>query len=80
VIGGAQRGAEKALLNGALGIVVPPDDVRAISDAIIQVLGEHAPRHLYDRELLRKQVLEVYGPEAYHEHVKRFMERIFSDS
>lgn len=76
VIGGNQPGAEEALLNGELGIVVDSDDTRAIAEAIIRVLRGDVPRHLLDPARLRARTLEAYGPEAYRAHVERFLDRL----
>lgn len=74
VIGGNREDGEKALLYGELGIVVDPEDIGQIAQAIINVLSDHAPLKMLRGELLRKRTLEVYGIEAYRNIVKQLID------
>jgi glycosyltransferase involved in cell wall biosynthesis len=69
VIGGAGTGATEALLDGRLGLLVDPDDVCGLAQAIINVIEGKVEPHLLDPEYLRKTVLEHYS-------FKRFIERV----
>lgn len=67
-------GCREGLLNGELGLLVPPDDVRAIADAIVDILSGKAPSALFDREYLRRKTLEVYGIDAWNKRVENLVE------
>ena len=69
VVASDAYGCREGLLNGELGLLVPPDDVKAIGDAIIAVLTKTAPRALFDREYLRKRTLAIYGIDAWNKRV-----------
>ena len=62
-------GCREALLNGELGLLVPPDDLKAIANAIISILNRKAPHTLFDREYLRKKTLEIYGIDTWNKRV-----------
>jgi phosphatidyl-myo-inositol dimannoside synthase len=70
-------GCRESLLDGEIGILIDPDDVRAIADAIVAVLQKKAPPIFSDRERLRARSLEVYGIEAWNERVKQLANSIF---
>lgn len=76
VVCGEQPGREKDLFEKEFGIVVDTDNKKDIAEAIINVLAGKAPRHLYDQNLLRKRVLENYGPEAYKKNVENLLKRL----
>ncbi|RKY63388.1 MAG: glycosyltransferase, partial [Candidatus Latescibacterota bacterium] len=61
VICGNKDGSVDAVLNGKLGILVDPDSIDQIAEAIINVLQGNVPDNLIDPEYLRKIVLEHYG-------------------
>ena len=69
VIASDAYGCREGLLDGELGLLVPPDDLRAIADAIVAVLTKTAPSTLFDRELLRQRTLDVYGIDAWNRRV-----------
>ncbi len=73
VIASDAYGCREGLLDGELGLLVPPDDLKAIADAIVLILDRKAPRVLFDREYLRKRTLEVYGINAWNERVKMLL-------
>ena len=75
VIGGNQKGAE-VFAEKKLGMVVPSDDVSAISAAIVNMLTGKADARLLNREMLRAKTLEWYGRPAYIEQVRKFIARI----
>ena len=65
VVGGNQKGAKEALLNGELGILVDPDSIEDISATIIALLGGMLDKRLYDRMLLRRRVIDAFGLESF---------------
>lgn len=73
VIAGDSDGSRDALLNGKLGILIDPLDIDEITRTVIQVLKNKAPKWLYDREYLRKKVLEVYGYEKFKENTVKLL-------
>ncbi|MDP1955362.1 MAG: glycosyltransferase family 4 protein [Polaromonas sp.] len=66
-------GCREGLLDGELGLLVPPDDLVAIAQATISILDGVAPKSLYDREYLRQKTLEVYGIETWNKRVKNLV-------
>lgn len=71
-LGGNQDGAIDALCHGELGVLVDPDDVGAIAQALIQILqGKYPHPILYQPEVLRQKVIDTFGFE-------RFKQRLFN--
>lgn len=65
-LAGDRDGSRDALLDGELGVLVDPDDVAALGDAVIEVLaGRHPNRLLYDPQGLRARVVERFGPSSF---------------
>ena len=71
-------GCPAGLLNGELGLLVPPDDVNEIANAIVSILKKTAPRRLFDREALRRKTLEIYGMDKWKERVDLLVKVIAS--
>lgn len=69
VVASDAYGCREGLLDGELGLLVPPDDLKAIADAIVLILERRAPRPLFDRESLRKKTLEIYGIDTWNKRV-----------
>ena len=76
VIAGNKDASREALLDGELGILVDPDNIDEIAEAIIKVLKGEAPKHLYDKNYLRQKVIENFGFEVFKNRVKMFLESI----
>ena len=76
VICGNKDGSVDAVLNGKLGILVDPDNIDQIADAIINVLQGNVPNHLLDPSYLRKTVLEHYGSDKFTKRVKGLLKRV----
>jgi glycosyltransferase involved in cell wall biosynthesis len=76
VVAGDKDGSRDALLDGKLGILVDPDNVDEIADAIIKVLKREVSERLLDGEYLRKRVLEVYGFDRFKERVEALIKGI----
>ncbi len=73
VIAGNKDGSRDALLDGELGILVDPDDLDGIKDAIVNVLKGEVDKRLLDREYVRKRVIEEYGFDRFKERVRLLM-------
>jgi len=74
VLGGNQDGAIDALCHGELGVLVNPDRVEEIADALIQILqGTYAHPLLYQPERLRQRAIEVYGFEQFQRTLAQLM-------
>jgi len=76
VIAGNKDASKEALLNGELGILVDPDNIDEIAEAIIKVLKGEAPKHLYDKNYLRQKAIENFGFEFFKNRVKMFLESL----
>ena len=69
-IGGNQDGAIDALCNGELGILIDPDNIEQIAQAIIDTLqGNHPLSILYQPDSLRQKVIEIYGFDKFKERL-----------
>jgi glycosyltransferase involved in cell wall biosynthesis len=78
-LGGNQDGAIDALCHGELGALVDPDDVGAIAQTVIQILQKTYPNPiLYDPEVLRQRVIDVYGFERFKQTLAQYVEEFFS--
>ena len=78
-LGGNQDGAIDALCHGELGALVDPDDVKAIAQTIIQILQKTYPNPiLYDPDVLRQRVIDVYGFERFQQTLAQYLEEFFA--
>jgi phosphatidylinositol alpha-1,6-mannosyltransferase len=69
-IGGNQDGAIDALCNGELGVLIDPDNIEQIAQAIVDILqGSHPLPILYQPDLLRQKVIEIYGFDKFKERL-----------
>ncbi|MBI5401682.1 glycosyltransferase family 4 protein [Candidatus Wolfebacteria bacterium] len=73
VIAGNQDGSVDAVLGGEVGVLVNPDNIVAISEAIVNILKHKTGLKLLDRSYLRKKVLETYGIDKFKEKVKNLI-------
>ena len=78
VICGNKDGSRDAVLDGKLGILVDPDNIDQIAEAIMNVLQGNVPNHLLDPKYLRKTVLEHYGFDKFIERVKDLIKKLES--
>src|SRR6266700_2898119 len=70
VIAGNTDGSVDAVLNGRLGVLVNPENVDEIANALVQVLSKsHVLEALQQPEELRRGVIDAYG-------YNRFVERV----
>lgn len=61
-LGGNQDGAIDALCHGEIGVLVDPNNLEEIAQAIIKVLqGTYPNPVIYQPETLRQKVIETYG-------------------
>jgi glycosyltransferase involved in cell wall biosynthesis len=74
-IGGNQDGAIDALCQGELGVLVDPDNIDEITTTIIQILQGIYPHPLiYQPEVLRHKVIEIYGFERFKETLAELLQ------
>ena len=75
IIGGKQgKKSEESVFDGKLGYIINPDNSKEIQDAIINILEGKAPKKFFDREFLRKSILEEYGKDCYKKRVKEILD------
>ena len=74
VIAGNKGGSPDALLDGKLGILVDPDNVDQIANAIVDVLEKKVSAHLLDKDYLRKAVLENFGFKNFSNKLKEIVD------
>ncbi|MBZ9572244.1 glycosyltransferase family 4 protein [Patescibacteria group bacterium] len=73
VIAGKKDASREPLLDGELGILVDPDNVDEITNAIIRVLKKEVPERLLDSRYLRKRACEVYGFDKFKNRVRNLI-------
>lgn len=76
VIAGNQDGSREPLLNGKLGLLVNPDDIRQITEAIIKVLKGEVENSLLDANFLRQAVIECFGLGRFKQRVSEVLRLI----
>lgn len=78
-LGGNQDGTIDALCRGELGALVNPHDVGEIAKTLIQLLQNIYPNPvLYQPEVLREKVIEVYGCDRFKQTLSKYLEEFFS--
>jgi len=76
-LGGNRDGAIDALCGGELGVLVNPEDVSAIAQTLIAILqGEYPHPLLYQPELLRQKVIDIYGFEQFKTTLQELIQTI----
>ena len=77
-LGGNQDGAIDALCQGELGALVNPNDVEEISKTLIQILQGNYPNSLmYQPEVLRQKVIDIYGFDRFKHTLSNYLEEFF---
>jgi glycosyltransferase involved in cell wall biosynthesis len=77
-LGGNQDGATDALCQGQLGALVNPDDVGEIAKTIIQIIqGAYPNPILYQPEVLRQKVIDIYGFDQFNHTLSKYLEEFF---
>jgi len=71
-------GCRAGLLNGEIGLLVPPDDIPAIAQSIVSILKKTASPQLFAREELRRKTLAVYGIDKWNERVNKLVKLLAS--
>ena len=73
-LGGNQDGALDALDQGEIGVLVNPDDIDEIADALIQILEKKYPNPLlYQPEQLRQAVIDRFGFEIFQQRLHEYL-------
>jgi glycosyltransferase involved in cell wall biosynthesis len=70
VLAGNKDGSVDAVLNGELGVLVDPDNVTEIANALIAILSQkHSNRTISDPDALRSRAIEAYGYQRFRERL-----------
>jgi len=78
-LGGNQDAAIDALCGGKIGALVSPNNIGEIAQTITKILqGSHPLPILYEPELLREKVIEIYGFDKFKEKLAVILFRLFS--
>lgn len=72
VVAGNRDASREALQGGSLGVLVDPDSVEEIQQAIITVLSGKADEGLFDPYNLRKKTIKEFGFDAFKNRTKEF--------
>lgn len=76
VIAGNKDGSTDALLDGELGILVDPDNVNGIAEAIIKMFKKEIPKKLLDSEYLSGRISEIYGFDKFKKRLNLFIDEV----
>ncbi len=77
-LGGNQDGTIDALCRGELGALVNPHDVEEIAKTLIQLLQGIYPKSvLYQPEVLRQKVIDIYGCDRFKQTLSKYLEEFF---
>jgi glycosyltransferase involved in cell wall biosynthesis len=77
VLAGNKDGSKDALLDGELGVLVDPDDVAQIADALTSMLtGRHPLSILRQPEGLRARVIEAFSYDRFVRYVAGHLARL----
>ncbi|BAZ03607.1 glycosyltransferase family 4 protein [Calothrix sp. NIES-3974] len=81
VLAGNQDGAQDALCQGELGVLVNPDDIEAIATKLINILQRTYPNPLlYQPQTLREKAIEQFGFESFQSRLDMLLKHKFADS
>ncbi|MBN1656019.1 MAG: glycosyltransferase family 4 protein [Deltaproteobacteria bacterium] len=75
VIAGNRDGSVDALAGGKLGILIDPENVRAIALAVNDVLARNIPPQLLDGDYLKNEVYRLFGYPAFKRRVSDLLAR-----
>lgn len=78
VIAGNLDGSREPLLDGKLGLLINPDDLSQITEAIVKVLKGNVDSRLLDVNFLRQAVIENFGLERFRQRVSEALSYISS--
>ncbi len=69
---GDQDASPEAIDHGRLGFIVPPRDAGRIAEAILKFFRkDHEQPWLHEPETLHREVVKLYGHEAFKAHLQR---------
>ncbi|WP_017305489.1 glycosyltransferase [Spirulina subsalsa] len=75
-LGGNQDGAIDALCHGELGVLVNPESVEEIAQALLDILQQNIQNPLlYQPEKLRDKVIEVYGFSSFKQALSHIFKK-----
>jgi glycosyltransferase involved in cell wall biosynthesis len=75
VLAGNKDGSVDAVLNGALGVLIDPDNVTQIANALIAILNrKHSNGMSADADGLRSRAIEAYGYQRFRERLREVLE------
>ncbi len=74
VIAGNKDGSVDPLMNGELGILVNPDDVDEIAEAVINIIFNDEIKSKEHKRYLRDKVIENFGYEKFRENINNLLQ------
>jgi glycosyltransferase involved in cell wall biosynthesis len=81
VLAGNKDGSVDALRGGEFGVLVDPDSVEDIGNALVQLLQKRHPHFLINHpDLLRKGVIEVFGLDAFRSALSGHLTEFFGSN
>jgi glycosyltransferase involved in cell wall biosynthesis len=70
VLAGNKDGSADAVLNGAIGVLIDPDNIPEIANALIAILSQkHSNGMIFDPDTLRSRAIEAYGYQRFRERL-----------
>jgi glycosyltransferase involved in cell wall biosynthesis len=77
VLAGNKDGSVDAVLNGALGVLVDPDNITEIGNALIAILGrKHSNEMISNADALRYRAIEAYGYQQFRERLSEVLKQV----
>jgi glycosyltransferase involved in cell wall biosynthesis len=77
VLAGNMDGSSDPLQNGQLGVLVNPDNIAEIAQALIAILQRTYPLPvLYRGDQLRERTIQAFGPDRFFGEVKRQLDEL----
>lgn len=74
VLAGNKDGSADAVLNGAIGVLIDPDNIPEIANALIAILSrKHSNGMIFDPDTLRSRAIEAYGYQRFRERLGEVM-------
>jgi len=79
VLAGNKDGSVDAVLNGEIGVLIDPDSVTEIAEALIQILArEHKRQLLFDPQALRNRTIDAYGYKRFVTLLQQLVQAVLS--
>jgi len=76
VIAGDTDASSETLLDGEVGVLIDPDDVASIAEAIVRFVRKEIPSRLTNGSFLRKKILDVFGFDEFKKRVKILLQEL----